>query len=354
MLQKLLLSGIAMSLINSAFSQDSAKAYSLTVTGSTDLYYRYDIAKTKANNLTSFTGSHNSFELGMASVKVDYQASKVQMVADIGIGKRAQEFSYNDEGILSSIKQLYISYAPASNVKLTAGSWATHVGYELVDPGLNRNYSMSYMFTNGPFFHTGVKGEVTFGVHNFMVGLANPTDYKYVPEGQMNSKFVLAQYSFTPGNIFKAYINYVGGKGVDTTKTDQFDLVLTSKLSKKFNIAYNGTINRTTSYLGNKLYDQTKSWWGSAMYFNYDPSKTLGLTLRQEYFSDKNHLKVFGGISDGGSIHATTLSANVRTGNLTFIPEIRFDKASEAIFTNADGGSRTWAANILFAAIYQF
>ena len=354
MLQKLLLSGIAMSLINNAFSQDSAKAYSLAVTGSTDLYYRYDIAKTKANNLTSFTNSHNSFELGMASVKVDYQASKVQMVVDIGVGKRAQEFSYNDEGILSSIKQLYISYAPASNVKFTAGSWATHVGYELVDPNLNRNYSMSYMFTNGPFFHTGLKGEVSFGVNGFMVGLANPTDYKYVPDGQMNSKFLLAQYSFTPGDIFKAYVNYVGGKGVDTTKSDQFDLVLTSKLSKKFNLAYNSTLNRTTFYLGDKLYDKTKSWWGSALYVNFDPSKTLGLTLRQEYFSDQNHLKVFSGNNEGGGILATTFSANVRTGSLTFIPEIRFDKASEPIFSNADGGSRKWATNILFAAIYQF
>jgi hypothetical protein len=354
MLQKLLLSGIAMSSIYSALSQDSAKAYSLAITGSTDLYYRYDLGKTKTNNLTSFTNSHNSFELGMASVKLDYQTSKVQMVADIGVGKRAQEFSYNDEGILSSIKQLYISYAPAGNVKFTAGSWATHVGYELVDPNLNRNYSMSYMFTNGPFFHTGVKGEVTFGVNGFMVGLANPTDFKYVPDGQMNSKFLLAQYSFTPGDIFKAYVNYAGGKGVDTTKTDQFDLVLTSKLSKKFNIAYNGTLNRTTSYLGNKLYDHTKSWWGSALYFNYDPSKTLGLTLRQEYLNDKNHLKVFGANNEGGSILATTVSANIRTGNLTFIPELKFDKAGEAIFSDTEGKGRTWAANLLFAAVYQF
>ena len=38
-------------------------------------------------------------------------------------------------------------------------SWATHVGYELVDAYLNRNYSMSYMFSYGPFFHTGIKAD---------------------------------------------------------------------------------------------------------------------------------------------------------------------------------------------------
>ena len=123
---------------------------------------------------------------------------------------------------------------------------------------------------------------------------------------------------------------------------------------KKINIAYNGTLNRTTSYLGDKVYDKTRSWWGSAVYLNYDLSKAFGLSLRQEYFNDDNHLKVFGVSSLGSSIMATTVSANFRTANLTFIPEIRLDKASEAIFCDADGIGRKWAANILFAAIYQF
>src|SRR5436190_1519973 len=133
MLQKLFVSGIAMSLMNTAFSQDSTKASALTINGSADLYYKYDFGESKSNNLTSFTSSHNSFELGMASLKLDYKSTKVEMVADLGFGKRAQEFSYNDESILQAVKQLYMSYTPNSWLKLTAGTWATHVGYELVD-----------------------------------------------------------------------------------------------------------------------------------------------------------------------------------------------------------------------------
>ena len=62
-------------------------------------------------------------------------------------------------------------------------SWATHVGYELVDPQLNRNYSMWYMFTNGPFTHTGLKADITKGKHGFMVGISNATDYRIPPDG---------------------------------------------------------------------------------------------------------------------------------------------------------------------------
>jgi hypothetical protein len=55
--------------------------------------------------------------------------------------------------------------------------------------------SMSYMFTNGPFFHTGAKAELTKGKHGLMLGVANPTDYKTAPPTGINKKAFLAQYS---------------------------------------------------------------------------------------------------------------------------------------------------------------
>jgi hypothetical protein len=354
MLRKILSSGIALSTLNMALAQDSSKTSSLMINGSADIYYKYDFGKSKSNNLTSFTNSHNSFEPGMASLKFDYKTSKVEMVADLGFGKRAQEFSYNDEGVLAAVKQLYISYMPKAWLKFTAGSWATHVGYELVDAYANRNYSMSYMFTNGPFFHTGIKAEASYKSNGFMIGLVNPTDFKYVPDGLVNNKFLIAQYSFVPSDIFKAYLNYVGGENVDTTKSKQIDIVLTSKISHKFGLGYNGTYNQTKTYLGNKLYDEEKSWWGSALYINLDPTDKFGLTLREEYFSDKNGLKVYSSQPVGGSVFATTLSANLKVDNLIFIPEFRLDKASESIFTDKNGMPTKTAANVLFAAIYQF
>src|SRR5687767_13204639 len=111
-----------------AEEEDKKPFFSLT--GSADVYYRYDFAKTKANNFTSFTNSHNSFALGMASLKAEHKSDKVGAVIDLGFGQRAKEFSYTDEGITAAIKQLYISYSPTDWLKFTAGTWATHVGYE--------------------------------------------------------------------------------------------------------------------------------------------------------------------------------------------------------------------------------
>lgn len=52
---------------------------------------------------------------------------------DLGVGKRAQEFSYNDNGLATVVKQAYLSYAPIRGLKIIAGKWATHFGYELLD-----------------------------------------------------------------------------------------------------------------------------------------------------------------------------------------------------------------------------
>ena len=70
-----------------------------TFSGSLDLYYRYNFANPPAgvtNNFTSFTNSQNSFELGMATIRADHSWAKGGVTVELGFGRRAQEFSYNE------------------------------------------------------------------------------------------------------------------------------------------------------------------------------------------------------------------------------------------------------------------
>ena len=369
MLQKIVVAAMGMLSFNLSIAQIASVNYdtlgttspaeenkepSLTISGSMDAYYKYDFSKTKGNSFTSFTQTHNSFSLGMASIKFEHKGSKVSAVPDLGFGPRAKDFSYTDEGITQAIKQLYVSYSPIDWVKFTLGTWGTHVGYELLDPQLNRNYSMSYMFTNGPFSHTGLKAELSKGRHSVMIGISNATDYRIPPDGYINRKFVLAQYSYAPTDNLKFFLNYVGGQNPDTSKTSQVDAVITAKFSDKFNIAYNGTLNTTQIWDGIKN-QEGKSWWGSALYLNFDPQPWLGLSLRGEYFSDKNQYKVFAGSSEGGNIFSTTLSANFKIGGLILIPEFRFDNADkEVLFVDKNGVFTKSSSNFLVAAIYAF
>lgn len=321
---------------------DSTKKSTTTFTGSVDAYYRYNFSDppTGTNNLTSFTNSKNSFELGMASIRVDHTIGKVSATADFGFGKRAQEFSYNDVGTtLTAVKQAYVSYAPSDKLKFTIGKWATHVGYELLDAYLNRNYSMSYGFSYGPFFHTGLKADISLGGKSaLMVGVANPTDYVSAPN---SVKVFIAQFSTgTTNDKLKAYLNYQGG-----TDLSQFDLVVTGVLSSQFNIAYDGTLQSTKQGTSNS------SWKAHALYLNYDPTKTFGLTLRGDYFDDR---KLSPLIPSAKNIFATTLSANIKVDNLIIIPELRLDNASGSIFTTGDGKPTKSTTSFILAAVYKF
>jgi hypothetical protein len=345
----------SMALGSYAEAQDSTKKSALNITGSVDAYYRYNFHNAKdsgyLNNYTSFTNSHNSFELGMASVKAEYTTGKVTGVIDLGFGRRADEFSYTEKGngLSTAIKQAYVSVAATDKLKFSIGKWATHVGYELVDAYLNRNYSMSYMFSYGPFSHTGIKAEYSAGNFGFMLGVANPTDYVSASFGK---KMVLAQVSAASGNgNVKAYLNYQGGKDIAENNVQQVDLTVTGTLSDKFSIGYNGTMQ---AFKANGKSDGD-SWWGSAVYLNVDPTKVFGLTLRGEYFDDK---KAVSGLSAatgiGTSVLAATLSGNIRIDNLTIIPEFRLDNSKEAIFAkNPNEGVKSTGTFIL-AATWHF
>jgi hypothetical protein len=329
----------------------------VTITGSADFYYRYGAEKSSLNNKTSFTNTHNAFSLGMASVKLEHAGAKVGVVADLGFGNRAKDFSYNETGLLSAVKQLYITYSPKNWLKFSAGTWATHVGYELVDPQLNRNYSMSYLFTNGPFTHTGVKTELTKGKHGFMLGVSNATDFRVPPTVQINRKFLIAQYSLAIKEDVKLYVNYAGGQAPDSSKASQVDVVLTAKLSDKFNFAVNASDKSIKAWDGGtKKSLPGEDWKGVATYLNFDPKPWLGLTLRSEYFDNKKVPLADGnGNAFKTSLFANTLSANFKADGFTFIPEIRIESAKDAVFADKKGVlNKKSATSFLIAAVYHF
>ncbi|MEO8763124.1 MAG: outer membrane beta-barrel protein [Ginsengibacter sp.] len=319
-----------------------------TITGSVDVYYRYNFNDPKSgmiNNLTSFTNSQNSFELGMASVRADHSFGKASATIDLGFGRRAEEFGYGnpEHTTLFAVKQAYVSYAITDKFKLTIGKWATHIGYELADAYLNRNYSMDYLFSYGPFSHTGLKADIGLGKKSaLMLGVANTTD---IVSTTSSRKYAIAQFSTgTSDDQVKFYLNYQGSYG-GSHSTTQFDAILTAAITGKFSIGYNGTVQSANT-------DSTSgsSWWGSAVYLTVDPNSTFGITLRAEYFDNKKAVVS----APFTSIFDVTLSPNFKVGNLTIIPELRLDTGKDDIFEKNDGAGTKTTVTGLLAATYHF
>ena len=155
------------------------------------------------------------------------------------------------------------------------------MGYELVDPQLNRNYSMSNLFSFGPFSHTGLKVDFTLGGgFGLMVGVANPTD---VFSASFAKKNVIAQVSKT-SEVVNLYLNYVGGKDLFDNNINQIGLTAIAPVTSKFGLGLDAAYKTfDPAAAGSNL-----SWWGTALYVNIDPTDKFGITLRGEHFSDED------------------------------------------------------------------
>ncbi len=315
----------------------------LSITGFVDVYYQYNLHN-KAAGTTSFTGAHNSFELGMADIVFAKEFKKVGFVADLAFGSRANGANGVGGFTIAPIKQLYLTYSPTDAITLTAGNFATFVGYELIDAPGNYNYSVSYMFSNGPFFHTGFKADFALSKKfSAMLGIFNDTDSK-TDVGGAPGKHYGAQLSYSDDKA-GIFLNYLGGKADTSVTINQFDITATYQATDDLLIGLNATNKGYTFEVGNA------KWFGAALYLNYAVSDAFGLGFRGEYFDDKDAAAY--GISDL-TFMEYTLSANFSTGALTFVPEFRIDIASDNYFTNADGNGTKNSPAFILGAYYKF
>jgi len=355
MLRKISVIALLFCLTTAANAQEDSteKKSKFTFTGAIDGYFRSDFKSNVANNRTSFTNTSGKLALGMIEAKLDYADEKFGFTADLAAGKRQREFAYNDKGILSYVKQLYAYYTPTDWLKLTAGTWGTHVGYELMEPYVNKNYSMSYMFSYGPFLQTGLKADFSFGESSdFMIGVSNATDYRDPPNP--NKKSFLMQYSQNITDEVSILLNYIGNqRPTDMAKIRQFEVLFIYNITDKFSADLNATINTTRMKTGSG-YDKAKAWSGIATYLNYTPSKKFDLTLRTEVFNDKYQLSALSTAIKGGTILANTLTANFAFGNLSIIPELRWESATNNVFYAKDGTPKGSSGSFLIGAYYKF
>ncbi|MES2428343.1 MAG: porin [Bacteroidota bacterium] len=328
----LLLSVSALSLTSKA--QDTIKTTSdapLVIYGSVDAYYKYDFSG-HANIPTSFASDQNSFSIGMIDLGLKKKVGKAAFVGELSFGPRGQEQSIptGPSGQYYHIQNLYVSYDVTDSFNLTGGYMATFVGYEVISPVGNFNYSTSYLFTAGPFQNAGFKATYTFSpAASLMAGVFNDQWNVYTAQSRINT--FGAQLALVPVKGWNAYLNVLTGPASGTI----LDLTTAYQITDAFKLGLNGA-SKTGSGAAN--------YKGVALYPQLAVAKTVTLGLRGEYFKP-----------DGGTdIMAYTLTANIKSGPLTFIPEVRLDNGKNQIFTDKNGAPTKTASQFSLAAVYAF
>jgi hypothetical protein len=221
----------------------------------------------------------------------------------------------------------------SDKVTLTIGNFNTFLGYEVISPVDNFNYSTSYMFSNGPFSHTGLKADIALSDDfSLLLAVMNSTDYTDI---NLDGSYTFgAQFGYKD-----QYLNFIYGNQTGNSEAT-------------FQVDYTGGFDATDSFfLGiNATYNDTdgSGFYGAALYPKYTLSEKFALGLRGEYFGF--HDKDF----DDDTVFATTLSANYKIDDLTIIPEVRLDSWSSEFYVDNDLMPTKSLASFLVAAVYKF
>jgi len=332
----LLLPAVLVSFTAIAQEEETAAEPTFALSGSIDTYYR----SSEYAPGTSFANLPG-FAMGMANLIVSYEGEKSGFVADLVFGPRGADAVFGSPQLSdfyrssNMVNQLYAYYNVSDSFTLTLGNFNTFLGYEVISPVANFNYTTSYMFSYGPFSHSGIKADIAAGENtSIMLAVLNSTDAtEFQP---IDDDFMIGAQL----GIFGQYINYLGG---GSNGVSQIDFTGGFNLGDSFFLGINAT-----SYSD----DSDVEFSGVALYPQYTFSDTFALGARFEAFSEDG-LGAIGSISGDGDNTSFTITGSFTSGNFIFKPEIRIDSASDKFYTDADGATDSLSA-FLVAAIYSF
>jgi hypothetical protein len=320
-----------------------------TFSGYLDSYYIGNLNKPQSrSNLgpyyaRAFDQVSGQFQLGLVQTKMTYTNDKSEAVVDLTFGPNADLGNYgNAIGPLGStsmalaIKQAYFTYNFTDKFSMTAGQFGTHIGYEVIDAPVNFNYSLSNLFNNGPFYHTGLKATYSFADNaSLMIGLVNNVDGL----GDNNrKKGFISQLFVAPVENWNVYLNFINSNeasaDVPSVSADNayyrlFDITTSYQITEKFLLGLNAAYGaQKGDYQGGGGPSETKTWGGAAVYANLAITDGFGIGARYENFNNQSGVRaVLNRLDEGTTVNSFTLTGNISLGDghIFLKPEIRID-----------------------------
>ncbi|MDV7185835.1 outer membrane beta-barrel protein [Lutibacter sp. TH_r2] len=311
-----------------AIAQEEGEKKKISVSGSVDAYYQSYLSASDDMGQsfgTSFAGD-SGFALGMANIVGTYEGEKTGVVADIAFGPRGDDATGG-----FNINQLYAYLNVSESTTLTLGRFNTFLGYEVISPTGNFNYSTSWLFSSGPFSHVGLKADFALSEKvSLMLAFMNVTDVNQ----NLTGAYSLGAQLGVAGQYLNFYYDDGEALGFEIDYTGGFDL--SDSIYFGVNAAYAD--------------NDGEGFYGVALYPQVSLSDSFGLGLRGEYFSQVSDL-----MTDEPSVFGLTLTGSYSLENLTIKPEIRLDSWSDdEPFLDSDGMASDKLSSFLIGAVYAF
>lgn len=329
----------------SAQDETTEDTKSFTISGSVDAYYQTYISAPDDAGATFGTAFANKsgFALGMGNIIANYETGKVGAVLDLVTGPKGGAATFSNDIVDGIVNQAYVYWNVSETTTLTMGRFNTFLGYEVIAPAGNFNYSTSYLFSSGPFSHMGLKADFALSDDfSLMLAVMNPWDTndtsttgEYSLGAQLGYSGQFLNFYYDSGNN--------GGLGFEVDYTGGFDL------SDDFFLGINAAYNDNDG----------SGFYGAALYPQFATSDDFSVGLRGEYYAKHGELDNF----DYPSAIGVTLTGSYTVeNNLIIKPEFRLDSLTDSdggilgdsIVIDNDGLDASSLSAFTLAAIYSF
>ena len=326
---KRLLTIMSLAFVGLTFAQEEESKFN--VTGSVDAYFRANL--TAANDPGagdySLFNNDSGFSAGLANVTLSYEGETVGFIADLGYGPRMDAWNGGDV-----VNEAYMYWNASDKVMLMMGRFNSWMGYERVSAANNFHYSMSHMFSYSARNFNGLVAQFDLG-SDFRagVGVMNPVNDVYGNDGD---------FSVAAGVTFKETTSF---SYTSSGEQSFIDFKTAFDVSDNFNVKLNAHI----ADFGDDGFALGESFTSISAYPQIKSSDTMSWGMRLEYMMIDEAVT-----GDELNVFTPTLTARYSVGDLTIIPELRLDSASEDIFTDNDGEAAGGLTAFNLAAVYTF
>lgn len=331
----LLTAGGAASAADLPSAKDLLDSWGVNLSGYVDGQYEY--SSSPSPSLHVFDARHDSFSLNQAAFTLAMQPKEGWGgVVNVIAGEDARlinNFSTPSSNNNFDVTQAFIQYATGSWT-IQGGKMLTLAGAEVIAPTLNTNVSRSLLFNAEPFTHTGLRAtyaaseavSVIFGVNDGWNETSDNNAQKTAEVG----------LSLAPSKAFTLTAQgYFGSErlpsGFDGER-DLVDLVATWNVTDAASFVVNYDWGKQDNALAG---GGDAKWYGVAGYFNYAINSLWRMSLRAEYFDDKDGYTT-GAVQKVKEVTATFGYAPTKSFELRL--EGRYDKSDQDFFVKNSSG----------------
>ena len=308
-----------------------------------------------------YNSSNTNGEFGLDQVEIDviHHASEKTLVrADL-------EWIKDGEDFMAQVEQAFMSYTRDCGMTFTFGKFNAPIGFELLDPVDMYQFSHALVFDYGlPTNLTGasaskdlgrgfdVIAHVSNGWDRNALSGANPTfggRLGYTRDGFAGGVSALSGKENLPAAV-------AGDPDVPTTRT-VFDMDLGYETGQW---VLGGEVNsgKAKEHLGVDPQDQ--KWLGFLLMAHVDYAAWTGLTVRYDYFDDKDGW-AFGGVDNGqGVLEFQKMQSFTVCPTFTLddgfgaLIELRIDKSNRQGFVDKDGAATDTQTTVAFEMTYSW